>query len=125
MEHISALIDQLVEQIILSEKEFDEGKGNVDSANKATDTALGIRDRIRIAAGGDMSVLKPLLKHANPAVRGWTAAELLPICEEDAKRVLTQIAEAGGTRGFTAKVVLREWSKGNWMGEPFRRASCD
>lgn len=61
-----------------------------------------------------LAELKPLLHHSNISVRLSAATHLLAVDEVVAREVITQIMESEkGENGFTAKMTLKEWDKGN------------
>ncbi len=62
---------------------------------------------------GELRVLSRFLDHSSASVQVWTAMFLLPIYENDAVRVLTDVAKGTGILSFDAKNTLSEWRKGN------------
>ena len=59
--------------------------------------------------------IKTLFKHERKDVRGNAAVYLLRYCEEDALRVLYEIAESGKNfDAFCAQCAIENWKKGKW-----------
>lgn len=58
-------------------------------------------------------VLQPLLISPDAGVRLWAASYTLPINEAEAVRVLEALSEEQTLVGFSAKMTVKEWKKGN------------
>lgn len=61
----------------------------------------------------EIQQLSVFLNHNSVSVCGWAATYLLPIAEQEALRVLEQIAGGTGIQSFDAKMTISEWRKGN------------
>jgi hypothetical protein len=61
---------------------------------------------------GDEDVLRLLLEHANPGVRGWAAAHALEFAPDEGRHVLEELAQASGIEGFNAEMTLQTWREG-------------
>ena len=104
------IIDKYIETCLLREKALIDNKPKI--ANKYYDEIMGYY--MELKAGGKLSELKPFLFHTSPSVKTMAASHLLTEDEETAKKVLKNIVETEkGIEAFNAKMVLKEWDKGN------------
>lgn len=60
-----------------------------------------------------IEILHKLMNHKNISVQSWAASYLLKTHTEEAKKVLQSVADKHGLVGFSAKMTLQEWEKGN------------
>ena len=62
---------------------------------------------------GQLQALYEYLEHENPSVRLSAAYALLPLYEEDCKKVLSELVKGNyGMCGLDAKMILKQWNTG-------------
>jgi Domain of unknown function (DUF2019) len=85
-----------------------------DGKSRPANVAAGAMGKIytELRDAGELSLLLPLLRHADPSVRCWSATHLLAFAPEQAAPVLQALAAEAGVTGFNAKMVLSEWKAG-------------
>lgn len=88
-------------------------KGDSKTANKQFQILTKIRSDLISNEEYGLTKLLPYLEHSSEYVRLHTASILLPITPAEAKNVLLELSNKRGNVGFTAKMTLGEWEKGN------------
>lgn len=94
--------------------------GDFRRANRCADRLAELRDALQ-ASGKLRQVLRPLLRHHEPAVALWAAADLLLAGpDNDALEALERVARehAGTSLGFDARITLEEWRAGRLGASP-------
>lgn len=86
--------------------------GNHKVANKQYDIIVNVYKELQKNEGGTRE-LQQLMYYKNPSVQSWAASYCLQFYPDEAKKVLQNVQENGGLVGFSAKITLREWEKGN------------
>ncbi len=66
-----------------------------------------------LKAQNEILLLSKFFDHSSVGVRIWAATYMLPIKEDEATKVLENIAKEDNFHAFTAKLTLQEWQKGN------------
>lgn len=104
------IIEQSLNASLLREKAMEELKPEL--ANQYYAKMMECYNQLKDAQL--LEEYRPLLYNSNSSVRLMAATNMLSIDEIVAREVITQIMEAdGGEKGFTAKMILKEWDKGN------------
>jgi len=86
--------------------------GDHKRANAAFTRKVRALEKLRECPDRGRSTLEALLAHEDPHVRCSAATYLLPLDEDGATAVLTQLTSEPPFVGFNAKMVLREWKAG-------------
>lgn len=87
-------------------------KGDYKAANKSYSTILDSVTYLK--QEGKLVLLSDFLNNSHSdGVRMWAATYLLPVLENEAMLVLSQISESDEIHSLTAKATLSEWEKGN------------
>ena len=102
-------IEKFVEACILK-GEADE-MGNSSKGNKYYKTIESIYNHLK--ANNRLNELAILLNHEQPYVKLWSSAYMLPITPIESQKVLEELSGIKTIIGFTAKMTLKEWLKGN------------
>jgi HEAT repeat protein len=87
-------------------------RGDYRSGNRAFDQKMAALRSLRELPDRGRSSLLALLDHHHANVRLSAATHLLPTDEEKAIAVLVALTEDPSMRGFSAKMVLKEWRAG-------------
>ncbi len=97
----------------LALKRFDAlNLGKSYQANRCFDQLQKIA--IDLYNNGEISALRPLLRHEHDAVRYEAAVKLLPFFTEESEEVLEELTLKKGAAIYSfAKIMLEEWHKGN------------
>lgn len=106
-------IEELINEYIKVSVDRGEAikKGNSKVANKCFDKINKII--LQLKSRNSLVELMPLLEYSNNYVRLDTACILISIYSEECKKTLQQLIDVGGMVGFTAKMTIQEWEKGN------------
>ncbi len=86
--------------------------GDYNRGNKQYKAIVKTYKQLKDQKGG-IEALHQLMYHSNLSVQSWAASVLLDIYTEEAEKVLQSIADGHGLVGFSAKMTLQEWKKGN------------
>ena len=82
--------------------------GNYKEGNKANDRAMKAINYLK--KHNELLRLKRFFTHSHIGPRKWAADWLLPICEEESIKLLTEISKGRGDNAFTARIVLERWA---------------
>ncbi len=104
---IQKYVDLVIKRGIFQEE------GNSKESNKLYDKIEKYRKTMKDNMELYIEDLKNLLNHENDYVRLTTAFTLLPFLEKKSEDVLEKISIKRGLVGFSAKMILQEWKKGN------------
>ncbi len=89
-----------------------EELGDSKSGNKYYKVIRSVYERLRDS--GRLIELTTLLEHENPYVRLWASSYVLQIVPKKAEEALEKLSAIKGVMaGFSAKITLQEWKKGN------------
>ncbi len=110
-------ISVLVEKCIQSAIEYGiaayEVIDNSRKTNRLYDISFERFNNLKSIGEKGIIELEKLLEHPNEYVKYCSATHLLSVKEEKAKTVLNQLTNKPQTFGFSVKMLLREWDKGN------------
>lgn len=110
MNDIEKIIKEYIKAATKHGEATEEGKHSL--ANKQYRIIEKNIDRLKSIENG-INKLENLLEHQSDYVKLWSARYLLFSQEEKAKGTLLQLTNKSGFLGFTAKITLDEWDKGN------------
>ncbi|OQB24674.1 MAG: hypothetical protein BWY11_00896 [Firmicutes bacterium ADurb.Bin182] len=103
-------IDKFVNACI--EKGRFEELGDSKSGNKCYKIIRSVYEQLRDS--GRLNELTTLLEHENPYVRLWASSYALQIVPKQAEETLEKLSAIKSVMaGFSAKITLQEWKKGN------------
>ena len=108
-------IEQLVEQYSAAAAAHGRATLTADDveANRASDQIARIYSELRARGLAAQRALLRLLTDADASVRLWAGAHALEFSSVDGESVLLEIVEQErGLIGFTARMTLQQWQKG-------------
>jgi len=111
MRDLEKILEEYLSACIKNGKYLD--KGDPKNANKQFRILVNIKTDLNSNQGYGLDKLLPYLEFPNEYVRLHTASIVIPIAPERAKDVLGELSQKRGNIGFTAKMTLSEWEKGN------------
>lgn len=87
--------------------------GDYRLANKSADKLLKLRDLLYSLEDRGESILLSLTVHSDFSVKAWAGADLLPVNEAEALKVLRYVIQNDkGLAAFDAQIVIEEWQAG-------------
>lgn len=86
--------------------------GDHKQANRHHDVIAAVYRELRRRGRAAQQALLPLLRHAEPGVRGWAAAHAMEFSPTDGEPVLIELASAPRALGMSASMTLRLWREG-------------
>ena len=111
MRELEKIFEEYLSACIKNGKSLD--KGDSKTANKQFRILINIKNDLKSNQKYGLAKLLPYLEYPNEYVRLHTASIVIPIAPEKAKDVLVELSKKRGNVGFTAKMTLSEWEKGN------------
>ena len=94
-------------------------RGDSKTGNKHAKRYIEGFRRLRDAGDIGREALAELFRHERPEVRAMAATFLLRYRTDEAKAVLTAVAETGeGLEAFGAEQALKRWEEGTWALDP-------
>jgi len=87
-------------------------RGDHKMANRNHDKLTALLPKLRECSDKGEAALRRLMKDQSDAVAAWAATHSLSFAEADALKVLDVIAQKAGLTAFDAKMVARQWRKG-------------
>ncbi|MHC1685021.1 MAG: hypothetical protein AB6733_19135 [Clostridiaceae bacterium] len=110
-------LDKLVSECIHSSIDYGVTAYEVITNPKKTNKLYKVNSynfkKLKSQGSEGVTVLLNLLEHENDYVRYIAATYVLSIEEDKAKKVLSDLCTRSGIFGFSAKLLLEEWNKGN------------
>jgi hypothetical protein len=86
--------------------------GDYEAANRNHDELVALDPMIRAFGDTGKAALLELVEDADEAVVCWSATHALAFDEARALAALEPLAKKQGPMGFNAKMVIRQWKKG-------------
>ncbi|SCM78471.1 conserved hypothetical protein [uncultured Sporomusa sp.] len=111
MRPLELILEEFVEACIKQEDSIK--KGDSKTGNKQYRIIENITRDLKSNPKYGLEQLTPFLEHSSANVRLNAATSLIPIFPEQAKNVLSILAEGRGMVAFNAEMTLSEWEKGN------------
>lgn len=109
MESIEKLVTMFVETAI--EYGNAQTEGNSKKSNRAYDKINDIEQKL--VENNSLTHLVDLMEHSNDYVRFLATSKLLSIKPQKARETLLELSNQRNLLGFSAKMTLVEWEKGN------------
>jgi hypothetical protein len=106
----SSLVQLFAEDAAANGRALENAKPRL--ANKNFDAKTKLYTELRSRGVEAQRALLSLLEHADPHVRCSTAVYALEFASHEAEPILEALKELRGAVGFTARITLDQWKKG-------------
>jgi hypothetical protein len=116
MNRIEKLVQQFAENVAAQTDAI--RRGDPKSGNRHAKRYIQAFESLRSLGDEGRDALVPLMHEGGDDVRAMTAAFLLRYREDDARRVLQDLARGDGLVAFGASETLKRWEEKTWQLDP-------